>query len=171
MRKKSCGRAYRQFSTLQILKSSSYLAGTRKKWFSVCGGGQRISEKWNPYDEREDQYERRKEFSDFRNSSQSTLNYLRSCLETSVESLEEHGASKKEILVFVRQIVKTEYSEDEPDEDVSSDKEALQQLRMSAKRLEESSDPVIRFLGNSIESQLQQVLNSTQTSQTNSNKK
>lgn len=74
-------------------------------------------------------------------------------------------------MVFVRQIVKTEYSEDESDGSVFSDKEALQQLRMSARRLEESSDPVICFLGNSIESQLQEVLNSVQTPQTNSSKK
>lgn len=86
------------------------------------------------------EYERRKNACDFRNNSQSTFNYLQSCIQTAVESLEEDGVSQKEIEVFIDRTLQTIIKPQEDKDFVTEEtRKALQEIYEAAAKLEKTN--------------------------------
>lgn len=76
---------------------------------------------------------------------------------------------KKEAVLITNKIVETEYSDvSESVKDTSSEDEAIQRMRVSVEQLKDSQEPLMRFLGKSIESQLEELIKSTKTIQKDS---
>jgi hypothetical protein len=109
-------------------------------------------------DKREEKRRERARQSNFLRNSHSTFNWLRSTIQTGVQSLQEDGLTKKDLRVFLDETLEESWREDYEKEFSTETLKALKQVKNAVEFLEKQDSEIEQNLAEKINLELEEFV-------------